>query len=491
MNVYGATFPGSPNVIIGFNDDIAFGFTNAQRDVKDYYQIRFKDASKKEYWFNGRWEPTKLRVEQVKIRGGQTLNDTVAYTVFGPVMYDQSFTVDSTNNTAIAVRWSAHDPSNEGAMWLKLDRAKNYDDYLNAIKDFTCPGQNMLFASKTGDIALWQQAKFPARWEGQGLYLMPGEDSSYMWQGYIPQRENPHVRNPASGFIQSANQRPVDSTYPYFIPGNYISARGITITNRLQQMQQITPDDMKRLQNDYYSPSAADAIPFFLKCMDETSLSEKESAYLKEVKTWDFYTTPDSKATTIYQAWMDSLENVVWNDELSRVKMAYIRPDEQTLLEALLKDSAFKFIDNINTPQVETISEQITAAFKLAAKGLAEEETNDGLLWWKRKNSSVYHLLKTSVLPFARTGLHVGGWNNTINAITHDHGPSWRMVIHLTANTEAYGIYPGGQSGNPGSRFYDNFVDDWAGGKYYPLWMMKEAEASDKRIIGKLTFTNS
>lgn len=491
MNVYGATFPGSPSVIIGFNDHIAFGFTNAQRDVKDYYHIKFKDASKKEYWYNGQWQPTELRVEEIKIRGAKTMNDTVAYTVFGPVMYDESFTVDSTNNNAIAVRWTAHESSNEGAMWFKLDRAKNYDEYLAAIKDFTCPGQNMLFASKTGDIAIWQQAKFPARWQGQGLYLMPGEDSSYQWQGFIPQPENPHIINPASGFIESANQRPVDSTYPYFIPGNYIAARGISITNRLQQMQQITPDDMKRLQTDYYSPTAADAVPLFLKYLDETSLNEKESGYLNEVKKWDFYARPDSKATTIYQAWMDSLENVVWNDEFSKVKQARVSPDEQTLLEALLKDSAFRFVDDINTPQVETLQQQMTKAFQLAAKGLADEEAKDGLLWWKHKNSSVYHLLKTAVLPFARTGLHVGGWSNTINAITHDHGPSWRMIVHLTADTEAYGVYPGGQSGNPGSKYYDNFVDDWANGKYYTLWMMKQNEANDKRIIGKLTFTNS
>ena len=491
MNVYGASFPGSPSVIIGFNDHIAFGFTNAQRDVKDYYQVRFKDASKTAYWFNGKWEATKLRIEQVKIRDGVTLNDTVAYTVFGPVMYDQSFTVDSTNNTAIAVRWSAHDPSNEGAMWFKLDRAKNYDDYFNAIKDYTCPGQNMLFASKSGDIAIWQQARFPARWDKQGLFLMPGEDRSYMWQGYIPQQENPHIVNPPRGFIQSANQRPVDSTYPYFIPGNYNSARGITLDNRLQQMQEITPDDMKKLQNDYYSSAAADIIPLFLKYFDATSLNEKERNYLAQVKSWDFNATADSKATTIYQAWLDSFENLVWNDELAKVKMNRIRPDEQTLIEAILKDSAFKFIDNINTTEVETINQQVTQAFKLATKALAHEEKTNELSWWKRKNPSVYHLLKTALLPFARTGLHVGGWGNTINATTHDHGPSWRMIVHLTPDTEAYGIYPGGQSGNPGSRYYDNFIDEWAAGKYYTLWMMKEREASDKRIIGKLTFTNS
>jgi penicillin G amidase len=250
MNVYGATFPGTPTVIIGFNDHIAFGFTNAMRDVKDYYTVRFKDESKKEYWFDSTWKPAQQRIEIIKVKGAPDVMDTVAYTHVGPVMYDKSFMSDSTTTNALAVRWAAHEPSNEILMWLKLDKAKNYAEYEDAIKTFVCPGQNMLFAAKDGDIAIRQQGKFPARWEGQGLYVMPGEDSSYQWQGFIPQEENPHIINPAEGFIESANQHPVDSSYPYFIPGNYISSRGITLHNRLQEMQGITPQQMMGLQND-------------------------------------------------------------------------------------------------------------------------------------------------------------------------------------------------------------------------------------------------
>jgi penicillin amidase len=62
------------------------------------------------------------------------------------------------------------------------------------------------------------------------------------------------------------------------------------------------------------------------------------------------------------------------------------------------------------------------------------------------------------------------------------------MVVSLTTKTEAYGVYPGGQSGNPGSKFYDNFVNDWAAGKYYSLWMMTKKEAGDKRVMGRMWF---
>ena len=495
MNVYGASFPGAPTLIIGFNDHVAFGFTNAMRDVKDYYQVRFKDGTKKQYWYNGQWESTSQRIEVIKIRGAKDYYDTVAYTTFGPVMYDQDFVADSTNNNAIAVRWVAHDPSNEIGMWIKLNKAKNYSDCAQAIKSFVCPGQNMLFASKEGDIGLWQQGKFPARWKGQGLYLMPGEDSSYQWQGYIPQEENPHVENPPEGFIQSANQQPVDSSYPYFIPGNYIVSRGITLSSRLQQLQQATPEQMMVLQNDYFHSLAEDMVPLLVKYTDQNKLNAQEKKYFDEVRSWNFFATPDSRATTIYQAWFDSLEILIWEDQFSKILQPNlsngVRPDEQTLVEALLKDSAFRYIDDVNTPQVETIEQQITRALQLASDSLVTEEKENGLVWWKHKKPAIYHLLRTSVPPFAYLDIPVGGSAHTLNAIKSTHGPSWRMIVHLTATTEAYGVYPGGQSGNPGSPHYMNFVDTWAKGKYYTLWMMKKNETGDKRIKSRMSFSNS
>ncbi|MES2881432.1 MAG: penicillin acylase family protein, partial [Bacteroidota bacterium] len=413
------------------------------------------------------------------------------YTVFGPVMYDESFTNEGLNGQGIALRWTAHDPSNEGLMWLQLNRAKNYSDYEAAIKDFSTPGQNMVFASATGDIALWQQAKFPARWQGQGKYIMPGEDSSYMWQGFIPQPENPHVINPASGYIQSANQRPVDSTYPYFIPGNYINARGVAVDRNLAQMQNITPQDMMQLQQNVYSPFAASAIPMLLKYVQTSGLSRSEENYVNLLRKWNFNCDATAVAPTVYQTWWDSLETVIWKDELSTVKEKTVLPDEQTLLELLLKDSAMLFVDDVTTTEKETIQQQVTKALHLAAKYLDEEESKTGLGWAKHKNPGVMHLLKDALLPFGRQGLQVGGWSNTINAITTTHGPSWRMVVELSSPIKAFGIYPGGQDGNPGSKYYDNFINDWATGKYYELWLMKETEATDKRIISKITFTNS
>lgn len=488
-NAYGVSLPGSPFIIIGFNDSIAWGVTNAQRDVKDYYEIKFKDKSKAEYWFNGQWTATTRRPETIKVKGGKTVYDTVAYTAFGPVMYDESFSDDISNKRNLAIRWTAHDPSNEGMTLYKLNRAKNYDEYAEALKSFLCPGQNFVFASKAGDIAIWQQGKFPARWNRQGLYVMPGEDSSYMWQGFIPQPENPHSKNPERGFLESANQRPADSAYPYFIPGSYITPRAITIERYLSQMNGITPEDMKRLQNNYFNSLAEDARSILLQYVKENDLDAAAKKYLDIVRNWDLMASPESQGQTVYQCWWDSLEAEIWKDELERIKPMASWPEEQTTMELLKKDSALKFINNVNTPQQETLYDVVTAALKKAAASLAKKEEAGKLEWAKFKEPTVYHLLKESLLPFARRNLNIGGAGNIVNAVTKSHGPSWRMVVQLTDQTEAYGVYPGGQSGNPGSKYYDDYIDNWVAGKYNKLWFMKEGDRSSKDIKWTMKFS--
>jgi penicillin amidase len=488
-NAYGVTFPGIPGIVIGFNDHIAFGFTNSGRDVKDYYEIRFRDESRSQYWFNKEWKNADKRIEHIRVKGKADVLDTVAYSIFGPVTYDQSFSDKLHDGKAYSLRWVAHDPSNILRMWFQLNRAKNYDDYLQAIKYFNVPGQNMIFASKDGDIALWQQANFPLRWKDQGHFVMPGSDSSYMWKGFIPQEENPHVINPEQGFISSANQRAADTAYPYFIPGSYEVYRPIAINRRLRAMENITPDDMKKLQTDNYNVFAEFARPLLLKYIDESKLEEPEKSFLKLIKDWNLRNDPGEKAATCFVNWWDSLESAVLYDELHKSALPISEPDHFVVLEGLLRDSTdYRFIDDIRTPKKETLSDIVNVSFQKAAIGLRELENEGRLEWARAKNTTIYHLLKTNAIPFARAGVMNGGGKGIINATQHDHGPSWRMIVHMTSPTEAYAVYPGGQSGNPGSLYYDNFIDTWAKGDYYPLWFMQPGEEKDLRVKWTLNF---
>jgi penicillin G amidase len=182
----------------------------------------------------------------------------------------------------------------------------------------------------------------------------------------------------------------------------------------------------------------------------------------------------------------DNLEKEVWGDEVALTHSTYF-PYQSTLLEGLLRDSAYKYVDNINTPQKETLADDLRAAFKKTMPMLKKAEMDGKSGWAKFKDTRVNHLTRLPAL--SRLHLPIGGGTHIINAAKADHGPSWRMIVSLTPETEAYGVYPGGQNGNPGSKYYDNFIDSWANGKYFPLWVMKKQEMADKRVKYKMTFS--
>lgn len=492
-NTYGASFPGSPAVIIGFNDNIAWGVTNAGRDVFDYYDIKFKDTTLSEYWFNGAWMKAGHRKEVIRVKGKPDQVESIAVTVFGPVMYDGAYKALSTAGKYLAVRWTAHTPGNGLQTFYQLNRARNYEEYLSAIANWQCPGQNFAFASKTGDIAIKQQGAFVARWNRQGDFIMPGTDSSYMWQGIIPTDENPMIKNPLRGFVSSANQISTDSTYPYYLgaANAFPVYRGIAINRALDSMSNITPEDMQQLQMNNYNVFAEMARPVLMRYIDINTLSADEKKYVGLLENWNLRGDAGEKGMTVFKCIWDSLESEVWGDEFKKNKLPMTWPESSTLLENLLKNFTYQYADNIATPEkVETMRDCVMAAVKKAAKNLHYFENGNNLEWAKAKDTKVLHLLKLPAL--SRLHLPIGGGSNMINATKDNHGPSWRMIVHLTDEIEAYCVYPGGQNGNPGSKYYDMFVDNWASGKYYHiLFLTKEVAAKSDKVKWRIVFTNS
>ncbi|MEO7446376.1 MAG: penicillin acylase family protein [Ferruginibacter sp.] len=487
-NAYGVSFPGAPGVVIGFNDNCAWGFTNGGRDVRDYYEIQFRDESRQEYWFAGKWLKTDFRIERIPVAGTADFLDTVAYTVIGPVMYDKNFGGKVKGNTRnLAVRWKAHDPSNEFKSLLGMDAAKNYQDYLKAANNFSSPGQNIVFADKDGDIALRTQGAWPAKWKGQGDFVMPGRDSTYLWQYLIPDSSTPFQYNPERGFVSSANQPPADATYPYYLGRDYPIYRGYIINRMLSSMQRVTVDDMKKMQTDNYNVFAEMARPIFIKYLNRGQLSDEGKAYYDMLTSWNLRNDITEKGATVFDFAWKSLQKNVYADELATAPVPTMQPYESTLQQALTRDSTYKFIDDINTPAKETIEDIVMRAFNAAVPALDSLQKINRLAWGLYKDTRVNHLAKLDA--FSRLHLPIGGGTHSINATKEKHGPSWRMIVSLTPETEAYGVYPGGQSGNPGSRFYDNFVNTWVAGEYYTLNIMKQEDRKSLHAKWTLNFS--
>lgn len=489
VNVMGVTFTGSPVIILGFNDSISWGATNAQRDLVDWYKIEFKDKNKDQYLSDGQWLPTTKVIEKFVVKGGNPFYDTVVYTHHGPVVYDQSFHGDS-EKKHYAFRWVAHDESLELKTFYLLNRARNHRDYMNALDYFTGPAQNFVFASTSGDIAMRVQGKYPVRRQNEGKFVLDGTKTSTEWKAFIPNDQNVMTKNPDRGFVSSANQYPVDATYPYYVHSNaYEAYRNRRINNRLRELDEITPADMMKLQNDTYNIQAEESLPLMLGLLDSSALNAKEQTIHTELRSWDYFNTTHSIAATYYEVWYNTLYRSIWDEMASTPTLSL--PSDFVTINLMKTDSLLSYYDIQSTPDKEDLRTLVRQSFSKAIDivGQWKTENEKEPEWGFFKNTSLGHLLRLQ--PFSKSVVN-GGNGNAVNAITGNHGPSWRLIASMErTGIKVWGVYPGGQSGNPGSPFYDNLVPSWAEGRYFRLHFPGKAKETASYKYFESTFNTT
>jgi penicillin amidase len=474
-SVYGVSLPGSPCVVIGFNRNVAWGVTNASRDVLDWYNIQFTDSKRTEYRHGGQNKPVQRRIETIGLRGGGSFMDTVLYTHHGPVVFEEKFSdLDSIGPLNVAMRWAGADSSMEIRTLYLLNKAQNHSDYRNALTSFFCPGQNFIFISKGGDVAITQNGRFPNKWKGQGEFVLDGSDPMHDWQGYIPMEHNPHVLNPSQGFIFSSNQVVTDSAYPYDVSGNYDYTRCRRIHQALQSMQKITVEDMQRLQNDNFNVKAAEFLPMMLAQLDAKQLNNKEKEWSLRLGAWNHLCDPELEEPALYDFWEKNLMAAIWEDDSKVAGKVLDYPNAYLTLHAALRKGPLVYVDDLQTEITETLGQVLTATFKSAVRDMDDFSKNQDGLWptWQNVNNvRVMHLSRQ--MAFSYDKIKTGGNAAVVNATRQNNGASWRMVVELGEKPNAWGVYPGGQSGNPGSVYYANGIQPWAEGKYFRLHFLE------------------
>jgi penicillin amidase len=486
VHVYGVTLPGAPTVIVGFNRDVAWGPTNSETDVLDFYHVRFNDDSRSEYFHDGEWKPVTWRTEVIKVRDRESIIERVPYTHHGPVVYTEGQSPYSRRVPIdAAMRWTAHDPSNEVAAFHLLDRARNHDDYVAALRLFEAPGQNFAYADRHGDIAIRQQGKFPLRWPGQGRYVLDGTDPAHDWQGWIPADHVPHLHNPESGMVFSANQNPVGPDYPYPMVGSYGTAyRARRIRERLEEMTPIDPGQMIALQGDTLSVYARDLLPTLIGLVEEAELDDVEREQLEELRSWNYEYRAELTAPTVFEYWQQALLGKIWSDDIDRDN-GMRRPRRDVTVTLILDEPDSPWFDDRATPERETIADVALASFRTALDKMQSMLGPPGERWrWgTARGTDIRHIGR--IPGFGTTRLPTDGQYGVLRANTSGNGPSWQMVVALGDEPRAWGIYPGGQSGNPGSPHYDDFVDDWVEGKVYELLVLESPDDPRAADLGK------
>lgn len=468
MNVCGVSLPGIPSVIIGFNQQVAWGVTNVDADVFDLYKIKFKNEYRNFYWHDNQWKPTHKREEVIYVKGQlKPFREQVLYTHHGPVT-DSDGTSATPN---LAIKWIGHEPGNSFITFYELNKAKNYDDYRKALTHYVGPAQNFIFADNEKNIAITVNGKLPLKYKEQGKFLLDGSTPADDWHGWVPAEQNPFVKNPPRGFVSSANQSSADTTYPYYINWSFApSERGIRINERLQAMTSANADSLRMLQNDNFSVLARTLLPRLLSILETRALTPKQKAARILLSNWDYQNAPESVAASIFETWFPLLGQAIWKDDFGSGETPMEYPSRDRTLYLILKQPEAKWFDDINTAEKETLPDVVYQSFNASLDTLTARKGAMSPEWqWSRVKGAEIRHLSRSIKPFNAPPLTTGGGSSIVNAITKRKGPSWRMVVELGPTPRAYGIYPGGQSGNPGSPYYLNLLEKWEKGELNEL----------------------
>lgn len=497
ISAYGVTLPGAPGVIMGFSDSLAWCNTNSGADVLDWFEITYRDSSRAEYLHDGQWKPTQLRVEAIRMKGGDVFLDSVRYTHHGPVVYDESFKPSgdvAASLDGMALHWIGHYGSNEMLMYRQLNRATSVRQAREILRQFTAPAQNFALIDASGSIGMVLGGRLPLKWEGQGATIGDGSDSAWEWAGWIPYEHNPYEIDPPRGFVSSANQFPVDGRYPYYLGSSFAPfERGRRVNDLLRGASSVTVEELMRFQQDSYNYLAAVVVPVLVEelggLLGDDPTSDAASQYVSDPSTpqgfiqtltdWDLSNDGSQLAPSLFHVFWKELMRGIWQDELNAAGVPVTRPDRDLTAQMLIEEPEARWYDDVETPQRETRTEILSQAVSRAIERLVEEQgTYDASAgnwtWGKVHNVRLPHIARIEGLSVE--GILTNGGDESVNAVDGANGPSWRMVVELEGGKPpvAYGVYPGGQSGNPGSPHYDDAVDTWAEGRYHRLELLRQ-----------------
>jgi penicillin amidase len=239
-------------------------------------------------------------------------------------------------------------------------------------------------------------------------------------------------------------------------------------------MEEITPEDMQRMQMDTYSYYAEILLPSLLKWVQTDSLTDEELEVYNLVTEWNYYMDAEEIAPSVFRSWRGHFYRSIFYDEYETTPAMLRYPARDRFAEVIKEEPNWPFIDNIETDEIETREQQATNSFKTAILELTEEhgEFGDNWKWGYAINNDINHL---AFIPgMGEQDLFTSGSSEAINATRGTHGPSWRMVVEVGQEVRGYGVYPGGQSGNPGSNSYTEFIEPWRTGELFELKFLRE-----------------
>ncbi len=263
LTVTGVTFPGIPGVVAGHNGHVAWGFTNGFPDVQDLYieRLRRADDGRVQYEFRGEWLDAEVRAEQIVVKGAAPAIEQVIVTRHGPIInalapgLADDLTGALTDGQALALRWTALEPDRAIEAVRGMNRARTCTEFREALRNWTVPVQNMVYADTQGNIGYSYPGRIPIRAKGDGRVPVPGWTGDHEWIGYVPFDELPHLYNPPQGYIVTANNRVADD-FPHFLGCDFaLGDRAQRIVEMIEAKPAVSVADIRQMHFDQTSPT--------------------------------------------------------------------------------------------------------------------------------------------------------------------------------------------------------------------------------------------
>ena len=380
-NVIGATLPGTPIVVLGRNDRIAWGFTNTGPDVQDLFIERLDPKDSNRYLAPDGYRNFLVRREAIRVKGKPDVSIAIRESRHGPIVSDVVTTAArvAPAGHVLAFNWTAlreDDISSQGAGML--ERAKNWSEFLAAARDYHSPQQNMVYADVEGNIGFIAPGRVPIRKREnllQGQAPVPGWDAVYDWQGFIPFEELPKNFNPASGVVVTANQKIVSNDYPHFISREWAPPhRADRIEGLLRVQGKHSVESFRRIQADVTSLAMQDILPLLLAVPVDNEETRKIHSQLS---AWNGEMSAERPEPLIAAAWCRELTRLVYSDELGPELFTDSWDQRVVFMRNVLQDTAgqSRWCDDITTPQRETCADLIKRALVLAVADLKRSQT--------------------------------------------------------------------------------------------------------------------
>lgn len=500
--VRGMSIPGVPGIVTGRNDSIAWGVTNLMADEADFF-IEDVDDSTETYRTAAGRVPLRIIEEEIEVRDELPVEVRIRFTAHGPIVTDIETPLNRAQPGFVAsMRWTGTEPDDQVGTFLKINRSRSWPEFLGALRGFTVPGQNFIYADTRGNIGHVCAARIPLRISGRGLLPRPGWDPGSGWRGFVPFDQLPRVFNPPSGYVASANNKVVDDRSPLIIGDLWEPP------SRIERLHAVLGAagtrfgvrDFEQLQNDTYSPFARDLLPVLHEAFADSVVGSAQGERIRTYfANWHVRFDREDIATTIYQTFLNNLLRNMYQDEMGEEvyhDFAMLVNVPMRVTVALLAAGTSRWFDDVRTPAVETRADILGRSARDALRELTARFGDDTRRWrWADLHTVTLPHPLGSLGPLDRLfnigpfGLP-GGSTSMMSGeykITEPYavtvGASYRQIFDMADPVRHRSILPSGQSGQVLHVHYDDQTPLWLLGQYKTVTFTADPGGRDELVL--------